>query len=155
NGAVPPCHLAAARQPIHLLLKTNHVSEYCRHSFRDQRCGLRSVRARIPASRPYPLFQGENMRTKSILMALVVCFVVATIALAADPFIGTWKLNAAKSKVSSSGPNNTTVVYEAAGDSVKITTDGTDAQGKPAHSDWTGKFDGKDYPVSGDPNADA
>jgi len=95
------------------------------------------------------------MRTKSILMALVVCFVGATIALAADPFIGTWKLNAAKSKVSSSGPNNTTVVYEAAGDSIKITTDGTDAQGKPAHSEWTGKFDGKDYPVSGDPNADA
>jgi hypothetical protein len=32
--------------------------------------------------------------------------------------------------------------------------DGTDKDGKPAHSDWTGKFDGKDYPVTGDPMSD-
>jgi len=94
------------------------------------------------------------MRTKSILMALAVCFVGAAVALGADAFLGTWKLNAAKSKVSASGPNNTTVVYEAAGDSIKITTDGTGPDGKPAHSEWTGKFDGKDYAVSGDSNAD-
>jgi hypothetical protein len=94
------------------------------------------------------------MRVRSILMALVVCFVGAAVALAADAFVGTWKLNEAKSKVSSGGPKNTTVVYEAAGDSIKVTTDGTDAQGKPAHSEWTGKFDGKDYPVSGDSTAD-
>jgi len=95
------------------------------------------------------------MRVRSILMVVAVCFIGATVALAADAFIGTWKLNEAKSKLSPGGPKNTTVVYEAAGDSVKITTDGTDAQGKPAHSEWTGKFDGKDYPVSADPNADA
>jgi hypothetical protein len=71
-----------------------------------------------------------------------------------DPFLGTWKLNEAKSKIAN-GPKNTTVVYEAAGDSVKITTDGTDPKGSPAHSEWTGKFDGKDYPVSGDSSADA
>lgn len=46
------------------------------------------------------------------------------------------------------------VVYEAAGDSVKATVDGVDAQGKPTHNEWTGKFDGKDYPVTGDPNSD-
>ena len=38
--------------------------------------------------------------------------------------------------------------------SVKTTTDGIDANGKPAHSEWTGKFDGKDYAVTGDPNSD-
>ena len=32
--------------------------------------------------------------------------------------------------------------------------DGTDAQGKPTHNEWVGKFDGKEYPVTGDPNSD-
>ena len=51
-------------------------------------------------------------------------------------------------------PKNTSVVYEAAGDSVKITVDGVDADGKPARNEWTGKFDGKDYAVKGDPTSD-
>jgi hypothetical protein len=37
---------------------------------------------------------------------------------------------------------------------VKVTVDGTDPDGKPTHNEWTGKFDGKDYPVTGDPNSD-
>jgi hypothetical protein len=32
--------------------------------------------------------------------------------------------------------------------------DGVGADGKPAHNEWTGKFDGKDYPITGDPAAD-
>ena len=43
---------------------------------------------------------------------------------------------------------------EAAGDSVKITVDGIDSDGKAVHHVWTGKFDGKDYPVTGDPTSD-
>jgi len=68
--------------------------------------------------------------------------------------MGTWKLNEAKSKIGAGSAKNTTVVYEAAGDKVKVTVDGVDADGKPAHSEWTGTFDGKDYPVIGDPNSD-
>jgi hypothetical protein len=49
---------------------------------------------------------------------------------------------------------NLTVPYEAVGDSVKATVDGVDGQGKPTHSEWTGKFDCKDYPVTGDPTSD-
>ncbi len=37
---------------------------------------------------------------------------------------------------------------------MKITVDGVDSKGKATHNEWTGKFDGKDYPVSGDPNSD-
>jgi hypothetical protein len=37
---------------------------------------------------------------------------------------------------------------------VKVTVDGTDGEGKPTHSEWRGKYDGKDYPVTGDPNSD-
>jgi len=45
-------------------------------------------------------------------------------------------------------------VYEAVGDEMKGTVDGVDGEGKPIHSEWTGKFDGKDYPVTGDPTSD-
>jgi uncharacterized protein (AIM24 family) len=41
------------------------------------------------------------------------------------------------------------------GDNVKVTVDGIDGAGKPTHNEWTGKFDGKDYPVTGDPTSDA
>jgi hypothetical protein len=73
---------------------------------------------------------------------------------AANPNMGTWKLNEAKSKLPATAVKNNTVVYEAAGDSIKVTVDGTDAEGKPTHNEWTGKFDGKDYPLTGDPSAD-
>jgi hypothetical protein len=79
---------------------------------------------------------------------------VAMCSAAEEVNMGTWKLNEAKSKFSSGAPKNTTVVYATADDSVKVTVDGVDADGKPAHNEWTGKFDGKDYPVIGDPTSD-
>ena len=45
-------------------------------------------------------------------------------------------------------------MYEAAGDQVKVIIDGTDKDGKPTHNEWTGKFDGEDYAVTGDPKSD-
>jgi len=94
------------------------------------------------------------MKAKVFLLTAALCFFGAGVSLAADEFIGTWKLNEAKSKFSPGAPKNSTVVYEAAGDSVKVTVDGTDGDGKATHNEWTGKFDGKDYPVTGDPNTD-
>jgi hypothetical protein len=94
------------------------------------------------------------MKTRTILLTLLLFFVGAAVCFAADLHMGTWKLNEAKSKIGAGSPKLTTVVYEAAGDSVKVTVDGTDGDGKPLHSEWTGKYDGKDYPVTGDPNAD-
>jgi hypothetical protein len=95
------------------------------------------------------------MKAKTIVMTLALSFVAAAICFADDANIGTWKLNEAKSKFAPAALKNTTVVYEVTGDNVKITIDGTDKDGKPMHSEWTGKFDGKDYPVTGDPNSDA
>ena len=74
--------------------------------------------------------------------------------MAADPLIGTWKLNEAKSKFTPGTGKNTRVVYEARGSQVRITADGVNADGKPTHGEWIGKLDGKDYSVTGDPNAD-
>lgn len=95
------------------------------------------------------------MKTRTILASLVVALAGAALCLAADVNLGTWKLNEAKSKFSAGTPKNTTVVYAPAGDSVKITVEGVDKDGKPARNEWTGKWDGKDYPVTGDPSSDS
>jgi hypothetical protein len=92
------------------------------------------------------------MKTRKIVMTLAVCLVAVAVSFA-SPNMGTWKLNEAKSNFPPGASKNTTVVYEAAGDNVKVTVDGIDGGGKPTHNEWTGKFDGKDYPLVGDPNA--
>jgi hypothetical protein len=95
------------------------------------------------------------MKARTTLLTLALCFIALAVSFAADnPQMGTWKLNEAKSKFIPGAPKNNTVVYEAAGDQIKVTVDGVDANGKPTHSEWTGKFDGKDYPLTGDPDAD-
>jgi len=94
------------------------------------------------------------MKAKAIALTLPLFFAFVAFGFADSPQLGTWKLNEAKSKIPAGSPKNSTVVYEAAGDQIKVTVDGVDAQGQPAHSEWTGKFDGKDYPVTGDPTSD-
>jgi glucose/arabinose dehydrogenase len=94
------------------------------------------------------------MKTKTTRLILALCFFGAAVCFADDPQMGTWKLNEAKSKFAPGVPKNHTVVYEATGDNVKVTVDGTDKDGNATHNEWTGKFDGKDYPVTGDPTSD-
>jgi hypothetical protein len=94
------------------------------------------------------------MKASTIALTLALCSVGIAAGAVADPNLGTWKLNAAKSKIAPGAPKYDTVVYEAAGDNVKVTVEGTDGAGKPARNEWTGKFDGKYYPVTGDPSAD-
>ena len=94
------------------------------------------------------------MKTRSCVLTLATLLFAAGVCFAADANMGTWKLNEAKSKLSPGATKNNKVVYAAAGDQVKVTVDGVDAAGKPAHNEWTGKFDGKDYPVTGDPASD-
>jgi hypothetical protein len=94
------------------------------------------------------------MKVRTIALTVAVCLVAGVVGFASDVNLGTWKLNEAKSKFPPGASKNTTVVYEAAGDNLKATVDGVDGSGKPTHSEWTGKFDGKDYPVTGDPASD-
>ena len=90
------------------------------------------------------------MTGRQLSLAFAGVLLGGMVALAADDaMMGTWKLNAAKSKIGAGAPTNNTVIYAPAGDSVKVTVDGVDASGKPSHNEWTGKFDGKDYPVAG------
>jgi endonuclease YncB( thermonuclease family) len=95
------------------------------------------------------------MKARSVVFALALCFIGAALSFAENPNMGTWKLDEAKSHIPAGFMKNSTVVYAADGDNVKVTTDGTDRDGRPMHTEWTGKFDGKDYPLSGDPTADS
>ena len=97
------------------------------------------------------------MKIRNIVLTVALCLLVFSVCYAAEnPNIGTWKLNESKSRIPAGVGKNTTVVYSAAaGDMFTVTTDGVDGSGKPAHSEWTGKFDGKPYPVTGSPSVDA
>src|SRR5262245_20451757 len=94
------------------------------------------------------------MKLKMIVFGLVVLFASAVVCAAQSPHMGTWKLNEAKSKFPKGATKNHTVVYEMAGDDIKVTVDGTDADGNAVHNEWTGKFDGKPHAVTGDPSHD-
>jgi hypothetical protein len=118
------------------------------------------------------------MKTKALVLAIAfLCTVAAGACFAKDKaaYLGTWHLQQTEASITgthvvlgASGlpelavdtadvpPLDVTVVYEAAGDGVKITVDGVYVKGQlaAAHFEWTGKFDGTDYPVTGDPNAD-
>jgi hypothetical protein len=96
------------------------------------------------------------MNRKSFVRIGVLLLLAAGIASAAgyDAFIGTWKINEGKSKAAAGMAKNSTVVYTKDGDNVRVAIDGTDAKGQAYHSDWTGKLDGKDYALTGDPAND-
>jgi hypothetical protein len=94
------------------------------------------------------------MKAHRILASLAVFLAGVAVGIAADANMGTWKLNEAKSQIGAGATKNLTVIYTAAGDNLKVTVDGISSEGKPVHHEWTGKVDGKDYPVTGDPTSD-
>ena len=95
------------------------------------------------------------MKARMFLLTTALCFAGTALSFAQGPQMGTWKLDEAKSKTPAGLSKNSTVIYTADGDNIKVTTDGTGGDGKPTHTEWTGKFDGKDYPLTGDPTADS
>lgn len=93
------------------------------------------------------------MKLKTAVLILALSVLPGAICFA-SPQMGIWKLNQAKSKLDPSMGKNNSVTYESAGNKIKVTVDGTDGKGKPHHDEWMGQFDGKDYPVTGDPSSD-
>ena len=89
------------------------------------------------------------IKTRIAVLAVALSFTAAAACFAASPQMGTWKLNEVKSKLVPGMGKNTTVTYAEQKDNIKITVDGVDKDGKPTHSVWVGKFDGKAYPVKG------
>ena len=92
------------------------------------------------------------MKSKTLvsISAAVIWLAAASFVYAADPSLGTWKLNVAKSKFTPGpAPKSGTVTYEAVGDAVKRTGEQIAADGKKSRFTYTAKFDGKYYPVTG------
>src|SRR6266404_104562 len=89
------------------------------------------------------------MKNRIAAVAVALSFVAAAVCFAANPHIGTWKLNEAKSKPVPGMGKNTTVTYTEQKDKIKVTVEGVDKDGKPTHSVWVGKFDGKAYALKG------
>jgi hypothetical protein len=79
----------------------------------------------------------------------------SSVLLAADNWLGTWKLNVEKSKVSPGpAPKSLTLKFEASQGATTLTSDGVNAEGKATHGKYSSKWDGKDVPWEGNPDAD-
>jgi hypothetical protein len=91
----------------------------------------------------------------AVLVASLVVLVSQAGFAQGDSLLGTWVLNVAKSKYTPGPPpKEQTTIFEAAGQGVKVTTKGTDSAGKPTMTAYTANYDGKDYPVIGNPDWD-
>ena len=77
---------------------------------------------------------------------------IALLALAAEtkgPWMGAWKLNAAKSTTAPDRYKRVITRIEPWEEGLKVTYEMVGARGGVSYLEWTGKFDGKDYPVEG------
>ena len=98
----------------------------------------------------------ENRLLKSLRLPAAILFMgFALSAQAADPLVGTWKLNVAKSTYSPGpAPKSITAKIEAAGAGEKLTADGVRGDDTPIRVEYTAQYDGKDNPITGSPTAD-
>src|ERR1700757_2614822 len=103
---------------------------------------------------PRELENKKIMKTKTIGLGVLLSVAAAAMCFAGNPTLGTWKLNESKSTFGDGAGKSTLVVWEKVDGQDKCTVDGTDADGNKTHSVWTGKLDGKDYPITGDAQSD-
>ena len=96
-----------------------------------------------------------QMKARTALLSLLMCLFAVAVYAADSPALGTWKLNEGEieDRRRLSQEHNRGVCAGRA-DKFKLTTDGVNGKGDATHSEWIGKFDGKDYPVTGDPSVD-
>ena len=92
----------------------------------------------------------------AMVAAGVLAMAILAVAQPKDPFVGTWRLDTAKSKYSPGpAPKSQTAVYEAAGQGYRVTVKAEPASGAAQEWSYTTALDGKDVPVKGNnPNAE-
>jgi hypothetical protein len=95
--------------------------------------------------------QGGNMKRIFILLSVVLCLVFATVGQGKDnPFVGTWKLDTAKSKFpAGKAPKATTRTVEADGTGAKYHSEGEAADGSKLDYTFSTQYDGQDAKVDG------
>ena len=99
-----------------------------------------------------------NRTFKTIMLGAILAVSLGAVAFAdgaADPVVGTWALNSAKSKFTP-GPalKSQTRTYTQTADGMKMTYTGVTASGATMAGESTFKLDGKDYPITGTPDYD-
>jgi hypothetical protein len=96
------------------------------------------------------------LRMAALGFVLALVSPVRLPAQATDTANGTWKLNLAKSTYDPANlaPKSGMGKIESIEGGLKFVNDGVDSAGKPTHSEWSGKYDGKDNAVKGDPTRD-
>jgi hypothetical protein len=95
------------------------------------------------------------MKTLLQTIGFAAMLAFATVATAANPAVGTWQLNLAKSKFHPGpAPKSDTRTYTESADGITMTWKSVAANGKEITVQSTFKTDGKDYPVTGSPNFD-
>ena len=88
--------------------------------------------------------------------ATLLALVPASAFAQADPMIGTWRLNVAKSSYNPGPPPRSgTVTIEAAGQELKGVNETVDAQGLGPQLQFTITYDGQPHPATGSPQVDA
>ena len=92
--------------------------------------------------------------TRYAAIALLSTLIVGTSAFAADAVVGSWKLNVASSKFSGTAPQGGTRVYTESADGTTLDQKSVGADGKEMSMHVTIKYDGKDQPITGNPDAD-
>jgi hypothetical protein len=91
-----------------------------------------------------------------LTFAAVIVSVSASVVLAADPVIGTWRLNPTKTTPALAAVyKSQTRTYSQAGTGLTLVIKTVLADGKESTTQTTYQLDGKDYPVTGDPNYDS
>jgi len=90
-------------------------------------------------------------RILGFVTVVVIAVLVSGVLLAqSNPSVGTWKLNTEKSKYSPGpAPQSATQTFEAQGDGVKVSNEGTAADGSRYAWSYTANYDRKDNPLSG------
>jgi hypothetical protein len=92
---------------------------------------------------------------KILTIALLSIMFFGAAAFAADAVDGTWKLNVAKSKFSGTAPKSGTRVYAESADGTTLDQKLVGADGKEASMHVTLTYDGKERPITGNPDADS
>ena len=88
---------------------------------------------------------------RRIVGLLLTTLALPLVLLGADPLLGTWKLNLRKSNYGALAPPRSitrTFLAPREGE-IQFVVDEVTAGGTSVHIEWTGKYDGKDYPASG------
>ena len=100
------------------------------------------------------------VRTLSVSFTILVLFAAAGArphgqVLLRDPFAGTWALNVAKSTFAPGpAPKSGQAFIASSGDNVKLIHEGVTSTGAAARWEYLANHDGKEYPMTGSPDAD-